>query len=82
MANERERLVRTSDELLHEVDVLKDLERQKRQQPISSPGFHDLAEEITEKSREVMHTSLEQEAEGDQAERGDDSIDDVAASSR
>jgi hypothetical protein len=82
MADERRRLVKSSDELLHDVDVLKDMERQKRREPISSPGFHDLADEIVEKSREVMHSSLEQEELGDEADRGDDTIDDVASSSR
>src|SRR4051812_1246528 len=54
-----------SDSLLDAVREIRDLERTKRTQKLSSPEFHQTAEEITDKSRRVFHIARDEEAEGD-----------------
>jgi len=78
VSDPKRRIAKTSEELMQDIEILRDLERQKRREPISTPRFHELAEDVTTKSREVMNTSLEEEALGDAAERGDETIDDLA----
>jgi hypothetical protein len=64
--------------LLGAIDQLHDMEAEKRTRPISTPGFHRLAEEITVKSRDVFRVATEEERKGDESPRGDETIDDVA----
>jgi hypothetical protein len=66
-----------SDRLLEKVADLRELERTKRTEPISSEAFHRLASEITRKSREIMFAAREEEMAGDQSEPDDRSIDDL-----
>ena len=61
MARTKQEIARNSDELLDDVKQLRALEEEKRREPISSPGFHVIAEEITARSREIMKTALRQE---------------------
>jgi hypothetical protein len=67
-----------SAEILNAIDDLHDMEVRKRERPISTPEFHDLAEDITAKSREVFRIAVEQEDVGEEAPSGDESINDVA----
>ncbi|MFL5681436.1 MAG: hypothetical protein ACJ77B_12635 [Chloroflexota bacterium] len=53
-----------SDSLLDAVREIRDLERAKRTQKLSSPEFHETAEEITDKSRRVFDIARDEEAEG------------------
>src|SRR4051795_10427775 len=54
-----------SDSLLDAVREIRDLERTKRTQKLSSPEFHQTAEEITDKSRRVFDIARDEEDEGD-----------------
>lgn len=78
MSEPKRQIAKTSDDLIHDIDVLRDLEREKRGERISTPRFHELAADVTAKAREVMHSTLEEEALGEEAERGDETIDDLA----
>lgn len=66
-----------SSRILDAIDDLRDMEREKRTRPISTPGFHRLAEDITEKSREVFRIAVEQERTGDESPRGEETIEDI-----
>jgi hypothetical protein len=57
---------RDSDALLEAVRTLHDLEREKRRQQMSSPEFHDMAREITARSREVFRVAADEERAGDE----------------
>jgi hypothetical protein len=57
---------RTSDRLLNAIDDLKATERLKRQEPISTPRFLELAEQVTHKANEVSREATQQERQGDQ----------------
>ena len=77
MAGLKDELARSSNEMLEMVSELKELERRKREEPISSPAFHELAEQVTDKTRDIMRSVIKQEDLGNQTPRGDSSIDDV-----
>ena len=55
----------TSDDLLEQLTILKALEVEKRDDPMSSPRFHELATEITEVSREIFSLARHEERAGD-----------------
>jgi len=55
-----------SDSLLAAVREIRDLERTKRGQKLSSPEFHETAEEITDKSRRVFEIARDEEAVGNE----------------
>jgi hypothetical protein len=59
---------RNSDALLEAVRALHDLEREKRAQEVSTPAFHAMAREITERSREVFRLAAEEERAGDEVD--------------
>lgn len=60
-----ERTLRSdSDSLLEAVKEIRDLERAKRGQKLSSPEFHETAEVITDKSRRVFEIARDEEAVG------------------
>jgi hypothetical protein len=56
----------SSDTLLDAIRTLRDLEREKRTQKLSSPEFHAMAREITERSREVFRVAAQEERAGDE----------------
>ncbi len=58
-----------SDHLLAEVRRLRELEERKRREPISSPEFHRLAEQVEERARAVWKTADHERAAGDSAEQ-------------
>jgi hypothetical protein len=53
-------LKRDSDRLLKAIGELRDLEQQKRREPISSPPFQDLAKRVEDKAREVYRLADEE----------------------
>ena len=77
MADQRRDLGRRSDKMLEAIDDLHGLESQKRDEVISTPPFHRLAEEITRKSREIFHMAYRQESVGDATPTSDESIRDI-----
>ena len=58
----------TSDALLEAVRKLHDLEREKRAQQLSTPEFHAMAREITERSREVFRLAALEERAGNEVD--------------
>jgi hypothetical protein len=57
-----------SDALLQAVRELHELEREKRGEQMSSPEFHEMAREITNKSRNVFRIAADEERAGDEIE--------------
>jgi hypothetical protein len=69
-----------SDALLEAVRKLHDLERVKRSQQLSSPEFHEMAREITQRSREVFRIAAEEEKAGNEVQEPQDATtDDIRA---
>jgi hypothetical protein len=67
-----------SDRLLRGMDELKQLEREKRAEPISSPQFKRLARVIEIKSRDIRTLAADELAIGEQIEVGEqDTVEDV-----
>ena len=54
----------TSRELLTTLGDLKELEEQRRHEARSSERFHDLAEEVSEKARDVYELANREEESG------------------
>jgi hypothetical protein len=68
-----------SDKLIREADAVRNLEREKRQTPISTPEYHDLADQVEARSRRVFSIAAEQESVGDSVDTSDETIDDIAS---
>ena len=78
-APRRERIARDSEHLLEAVGEIRGLEEEKREAEMSTPRFHDLADRIAERAREVFGYATDERDTGDElSERQDRSIDDVA----
>jgi hypothetical protein len=78
MSNTERRLRGDSDTLLRKLDELKDLEQEKRQVLISSDRFHQLADDIEGKSREVFEVAADERYTGNRIpETQDVSTEDV-----
>jgi hypothetical protein len=78
--DERRHAVRhDSDELLDRLGELRDLEVEKRGKVFSTKPFHDLADEITEKSREVFRIAAHEELAGEAITLQGSTIDDEEA---
>jgi hypothetical protein len=78
--NPRERrILKASDDVLRSVAELKDLERRKRKQNVSTPEYHALADEAQAKSREIFRAAREETAAANDLESGSRSIDEMAA---
>jgi len=75
----REQLSAKSRKLLDSIDELHALERQKRDEDISTPRFHQLADTIVRKARAVFRTTAIEETLGDAIDTGNVSINDVAS---
>ena len=69
-----------SDSLLDALNDLKSTELRKRQEDISTPPFHELAEEVEDKSREVFQIAAEQTRDGNRVRTSDVSVNEVAPS--
>lgn len=61
-----------SDRLLRAVDELRALEREKHRQQASSQPFHELAERVDAKAREVFRIAGEENEGGRPADPEDD----------
>ncbi len=72
-----EEVRKTSDELLEAVRKLQDLEREKRAQEFSTPEFHAMAREITERSREVFRMAALEERAGSEVDSPDSTTEDI-----
>jgi hypothetical protein len=74
----KEQLRDVSDQLLREMEDLKELEREKRREPISSPQFNRLARVIEIKSRDIFRLASDEHALGEQIDPGDpETVNDV-----
>lgn len=62
----RDEVADVSDRLMERLTTLKSLEAEKRQDPMSTPRFHELAEEVTQVSRDIFSLALDEERVGDQ----------------
>jgi hypothetical protein len=56
---------RSSDKILEAVDDLRAAERRKRQLQMSSPEFHELADEVKRKADAVWREAAMEAVEGD-----------------
>ena len=90
MSDQKKRaLADTSNKLLAALRHLRDTEQRKRQLPISSPAFDELAEEVERTSREIFRLARDQDHLGDESEDrvadeatgGSETIDDVSKTS-
>jgi hypothetical protein len=77
MSGEKQALATHSNKLLDALRRLRDTEQQKRQEPISSPKFHELANEVDRTSRDVFRLARDERDLGEETSRGHESIDDV-----
>ena len=80
-AGKREELNDDSLDLLQALDRLKATEAQKRQEPVSTPRFHELADDIVQQSRAIFSKAYRQEQLGDEIPTGDITLDDVSSKS-
>lgn len=71
-------LTRHSNEMLAAIDDLHGMESERRRLPISTPGFHRLADDITARSREVFRMARDEADEVDAIPTGTETIDDIA----
>jgi hypothetical protein len=77
VTEERRALTNLSNRLLSALRRMRDTERRKRQEAISSPRFHELATEVEDASQEVFRLARLEERVGDESPRGATTIDDV-----
>jgi hypothetical protein len=78
-APRRERIARDSEHLLEAVGEIRGLEEKKREAEMSTPRFHELADRIAERARDVFGYATDERDTGDElSERQARSIDDVA----
>jgi hypothetical protein len=77
MSDPKQDLTARSDQLLTELAHLRQTEARKRQEPISSPPFHELSEEALASSRRVFAIAAEQDELGEEAGPGEESIEDI-----
>lgn len=75
-ASKRE-LAERSDDMLDELAHLKDAELRKREEPISTPPFHALEEEVSASSRRIFKLGAEEAELGRASTTGDESILDI-----
>ena len=61
-----EELRQSSDTLLRAVDRLRALEAQKREVPISTPRFHELADDVTDEARKIFRVAQLEDRQGDE----------------
>lgn len=77
MSEQKRELADQSNRLLDALRHLKETEERKREMPISTPTFHELANDVNATSREIFRIAREQDELGDAIPTGSDSIDDV-----
>ena len=77
MSEEKRELAGQSNKLLKALRHLKDTEERKREVPISTPTFHELANDVNATSREIFRIARDQDHLGDEIPTGSDTIEDV-----
>jgi hypothetical protein len=77
MSDAKRQLTDRSNRLLDALRDMREVEKRKRAEPISSPKFHALADEVDKASRDVFRLARDEERLGDEIPRGSDTIDDV-----
>ena len=78
----RRAITRASNRLLRAVDELKVLEKDRRDETISTPPFHRLAADVKAKSREIFRMADDQEALADRIPTQDRSIEETDRAER
>ena len=76
-SQEQRRLGEDSERLLDALDELRSLEQEKRREPISTPRFHELAEQVTDVASEIFRDASQEEDDGNRTERTDRTIEDA-----
>lgn len=79
MTHEHRKVRIDSDHLIAELDQLKRMELDKRNQDFSSPAFHHLAEDVTRQAEQVWRTAHGEEDDGDDVPKADLTINDLGA---
>ena len=74
-----QRILASSDQVLKAVDEMKELERRKRRERVSTPSYHRLADDVQAKSREIFSAAAEETLAANALESGSRSIDEIAA---
>ena len=77
MSEQKRELAGQSNKLLDALRHLKKTEERKREVPISTPAFHELANDVNATSREIFRIARDQDELGDAIPTGSDTIDDV-----
>lgn len=77
MSELKRELASESNKLLDALRHLKETEERKREVPISTPTFHELANDVNATSREIFRIARDQDELGDAIPTGSDSVDDV-----
>jgi hypothetical protein len=68
MTDDRHRQVRDdSDELIDALDEMKRMEKAKRDEDISTPPFHRLAEDVEDQARHVFSLAAAETVDGNHA---------------
>jgi hypothetical protein len=81
MSEPKRELPPLSDRLIEAAEAVRDLERQKRSVPISTPEFHALAQQVESHARDVFRLADSEDELGDQAVTTGETIDDIARES-
>ena len=74
---EKSELVDRSAELLDALRRLKETEKRKRREPISSESFHRLANEVDAISHEVFSIARDERSIGNRTTRSTETIEDL-----
>jgi hypothetical protein len=77
MTDPKRVLTNRSNQLLDALRHLRDSEKRKRDEPISTPEFHKLADDVERTSRRIFSLAREQEQLGDESPRGEETINDI-----
>lgn len=82
MSQAKRALAGKSDEMLEALRELKATEARKRREPISTPMFHMLADDVYAQSRRIFRIAIQEDDLGNESERGVETIDDIAGHGR
>ena len=82
MSQAKRALAGKSDEMLEALRELKATEARKRREPISTPMFHMLADDVHAQSRQIFRIAIQEDDLGNESERGVETIDDIAGDGR
>jgi hypothetical protein len=78
--DDKRRIRDDSDELVRALDDLKATERAKREQDISTPRFHALADDVADKAHRVFEIAKAEKVDGERARTTDISTNEVPPS--